>query len=60
MSLSKVSNIILSVSNLEKSLTFYRAILGMKVNSTIPGEFALLDGGGTVVALRERSENKPR
>jgi catechol 2,3-dioxygenase-like lactoylglutathione lyase family enzyme len=56
MSLSKVSNIILCVSNLEKSLTFYRDHLGVKVNSTIPGEFVFLDGGGIVVALRERSE----
>jgi catechol 2,3-dioxygenase-like lactoylglutathione lyase family enzyme len=57
MGLSKVSNIILSVSSLEKSLAFYRDVLGMKVNSTIPGEFVFLDGGGTVVALRERSES---
>jgi catechol 2,3-dioxygenase-like lactoylglutathione lyase family enzyme len=56
MSLSKISNIILSVSNLEKSLTFYRHTLGMKVNSTIPGEFAFLDGGGVVLALREANK----
>jgi len=57
MSLSKLSNIILSVSDLEKSLAFYRDILGMKINSTIPGEFAFLDGGGIVVALRERRKS---
>ncbi len=46
----------LTVSNLEKALVFYRDTLGMKVNATIPGEFAFLDGGAVVLALRESAE----
>ena len=52
----KISNIILSVTNLNRSVAFYKDNLGMKVISTIPGEFAFLDGGGVTLALRERSE----
>ena len=54
--LSKISNIILTVTNLVKALAFYRDLLGMKVNSTIPGEFAFLDAGGVVLALREGND----
>jgi catechol 2,3-dioxygenase-like lactoylglutathione lyase family enzyme len=56
MGQAKISNIILSVGNLNKSIAFYSDILGMNVLSTIPGEFAFLDGGGVTLALRERSE----
>ena len=52
----KISNIILSVNNLNRSVAFYKDYLGMKVISTIPGDFAFLDGGGVTLALRERSE----
>ena len=43
----------LTVSNLDKALAFYRDLLGMKVNTKIAEEFAFLDGGGVVLALRE-------
>ena len=56
MGMSKISNIILTVTNLETALGFYRDVLGMKVNATIPEEFAFLDGGGVVLALREGTD----
>jgi len=55
MGLSKISNIILTVENLDKALAFYRDILRMRVNSTIPGEFTFLDAEGVTLALREGS-----
>jgi catechol 2,3-dioxygenase-like lactoylglutathione lyase family enzyme len=53
VTISKISNVILTVSSLERALTFYRDVLGMRVNSTIPGEFSFLDAGGIILALRE-------
>lgn len=53
MGMSKISNIILTVTDLEETLAFYQDVLGMNVNATIPGEFAFLNGGGIVLALRE-------
>jgi methylmalonyl-CoA/ethylmalonyl-CoA epimerase len=54
--ISRISNVILTVSSLNRALTFYRDTLGMKVNATIEGEFAFLDGGGVVLAMRETKE----
>ena len=56
MPVSKISNVILTISNLEKALTFYRDVLGMHFNSIIPGEFAFLDAGGIVLVLRKGRE----
>ena len=55
MSVFKISNIILPVSNLNRSVAFYKNNLGMKVISIIPGDFAFLDGGEVTLALRERT-----
>ncbi len=49
--LSKVGNIMLGVTSLEKSLRFYRDVLGLSVQFAIE-EFAFLDGGGVTIALR--------
>lgn len=46
----KISNIILRVGDLERSLTFYRDKLGMTVLGATEG-FAFLDGGGVTLAL---------
>ena len=48
--LSKISNIILRVGDLDRSLSFYRDKLGMTVLGATP-EFAFLDGGGVTLAL---------
>lgn len=56
MGIFKVSNIILTVTDLEKAVAFYRDVLGMKVNAIIAGEFAFLNGGGVVLALREATD----
>lgn len=52
MQLSKISHVILTVRDLERSLGFYRDVLGMGVRYVIPG-FAFLDGGGVTLALRQ-------
>ena len=56
MGVSKISSILLTVTNLEKALAFYRDVLGMNVNATLASEFAFLDGGGIVLALRQRTD----
>jgi catechol 2,3-dioxygenase-like lactoylglutathione lyase family enzyme len=48
----KVSHVMLGVSSVEKSLSFYRDQLGMKVQHQIQG-FAFLDGGSLTLALSE-------
>ncbi|MDH3260235.1 MAG: VOC family protein [Acidimicrobiia bacterium] len=48
--LSKISNIILRVGELERSLEFYRDRLGMTVLGA-SGTFAFLDGGGVTLVL---------
>ena len=53
MPISKVGNIILAVSDLERSARFYRDVLGLKATGSVPGEFAFFDGGGVTIALRE-------
>jgi catechol 2,3-dioxygenase-like lactoylglutathione lyase family enzyme len=46
------SRIIVRVTNLEKSIAFYRDRVGLPVQSTF-GEFALLDGGGIGLMLHQ-------
>ena len=53
MSLKTIGQVILPVKDLERSSSFYRELLGMKVRYTLPGEFVFLDGGGIELALRE-------
>ena len=52
VSLSRISLIMLGVSDLQRSLAFYRDQLGLSLRGT-GGEFAFLDGGGVTLALRE-------
>jgi catechol 2,3-dioxygenase-like lactoylglutathione lyase family enzyme len=47
-----ISMIMLGVSNLERSLSFYRDQLGMNVRQQVPG-FAFLDGGAITLVLSE-------
>ncbi len=56
--LSRIAKVILSVNDLEKSVAFYRDVLGMTKSST-PGEFAFLDGGGVTLALRSAARAGP-
>jgi catechol 2,3-dioxygenase-like lactoylglutathione lyase family enzyme len=56
LSITRVSSVILVVKDLQRSISFYRDVLGMKLKYTIPGEFAFLDGGGIDLALRMTSE----
>jgi len=52
MTIKKVSNIILSVTNLHASLSFYHDLLGLQMKYTVAEEFAFLNGGSVDVALR--------
>jgi catechol 2,3-dioxygenase-like lactoylglutathione lyase family enzyme len=55
----RAGRIILRVSDLQKSLAFYRDQVGLSVQSATP-EFAVLDGGGGVlVMLNQVSAAKP-
>ena len=41
------------VSDLERSTSFYRDTLGLKMTGGVPGEFAFFEWGGITLALRE-------
>ncbi len=49
--LSKLGTIMLGVRDMERSIAFYREVLGLAVRFAGP-EFAFLDGGGVTLALR--------
>lgn len=53
--LSKISNIIVRVGDLERSVEFYRDRLGMSVLGASE-TFAFLDGGGVTLALNAIGE----
>jgi catechol 2,3-dioxygenase-like lactoylglutathione lyase family enzyme len=48
----KLANVIIRVSDLERSRTFYRETLGLKETGTVDGEFVFFDAGGATVAIR--------
>jgi len=52
VSLSKIGVLILGVSDMQKSLGFYRDTLGLPLRGA-GGEFAFLDAGSITLALRE-------
>ncbi|HEX9854103.1 MAG TPA: VOC family protein [Acidimicrobiia bacterium] len=54
----KVSNIILRVASMERSLEFYRDALGLGVLSESP-EFSFLDAGNIRVALNADATQQP-
>lgn len=56
MSIGSGGNLLIRVSDLEKSTKFYRDTLGLKITGGIPGEFAFLEWGGITLALRETDE----
>lgn len=49
----KLANVILLVSDLERSAEFYRDILGLEERGRVPGEFVFFEAGGTALALRK-------
>ena len=52
LKLNQISIVMLGVANVERSLTFYRDLLGLPVKSQMPG-FAFLDAGTITLALSE-------
>jgi len=49
----RLANLILRVSDLERSARFYRDTLGMREQGRVPGEFVFFDAGGVTLAIRE-------
>lgn len=48
----------LGVSSLEKSIPFYRDLLGLTIAAQVEGEFVFFDAGGSVqLALRKISDS---
>ena len=58
MALGRMSNVILRVSDLDRSLAFYRDVLAMRVLGT-GGAFAFLDGEGVTLALNATGDPYP-
>jgi catechol 2,3-dioxygenase-like lactoylglutathione lyase family enzyme len=56
MSVGSGGNLLVMVSDLQKSITFYRDTLGLKMTGGIPGEFAFFEWGGITLALRETDQ----
>ena len=52
MKLSKIAVVMLGTKDLARAVAFYRDVLGVTVQSEIPG-FAFLDAGGMTLALSE-------
>ena len=52
VALSRIGVVMLGVTDLGRSLAFYRDTLGLPLRGT-GGEFAFLDAGGITLALRE-------
>ncbi len=60
MNLSKVGVVMLGVTDLPRSVAFYRDTLGLQVQGEVPGEFAFFNGGGVMLALSvPHSKNRP-
>jgi catechol 2,3-dioxygenase-like lactoylglutathione lyase family enzyme len=57
MSMGSAGNLLVMVSDLQKSVGFYRDTLGLKMTGGIPGEFAFFEWGGITLALRETDES---
>lgn len=49
----KLTNVILPVSDLERSASFYRDTLGLEETGRVPGEFVFFDAGNTTLAIRK-------
>lgn len=52
LKLTQISVVMLGVTDLARSVAFYREKLGLAVRSEIPG-FAFLDGGGVTLCLSQ-------
>lgn len=50
--LKRVAHIILRIADMERSVSFYRDALGLRVVAETPG-FTFLDGGGPMLALNQ-------
>jgi len=51
LKLGKIAVLQLGVTDLARSVAFYRDQLGLKLQTVIPGDFAFFDAGGMMFAL---------
>ena len=56
MSLGSGGNLLVLVSDLERSTKFYKETLGLKMTGGIPGEFAFFEWGGITLGIRETDQ----
>jgi len=56
LSLGSGGNLLILVSDLERSTKFYKETLGLKMTGGIPGEFAFFEWGGITLGIRETDQ----
>jgi predicted enzyme related to lactoylglutathione lyase len=56
LSLGSGGNLLILVSDLERSTKFYREALGLKQTGGVPGEFAFFRWGGITLGIRETDQ----
>ena len=59
MNIKRVSNVILEVQDMEKSLQFYHEILGMPIKNKRSNWIDLGQSGGSLLSLHPTSNDKP-
>ena len=59
MNIKRVSNVILAVQDMEKSLHFYHEILGMPVKNKRDNWIDLGQSGGSLLSLHPATDNEP-
>ena len=57
MSLGSGGNLLILVSDLERSARFYEETLGLKKTGGVPGEFAFFQWGGITLGIRETDQS---
>ena len=59
MNIKRVSNVILAVKDLEKSLAFYHEILGMPIKNQRDNWVDLGQSGGSLLSLHPAEDDEP-
>lgn len=60
LSLNRIGNLILPVSDLGRSVKFYCDTLRIRQVGSVPGDFAFLDAGSLTLALHQSNVSVPR
>ena len=59
MNIKRVSNVILAVQNMEKSLQFYHEVLGMPIKDKRENWIDLGQSGGSLLSLHPAADDEP-